>query len=129
MLAADVAISSDNGYLRFCSASMAGPAEGFNDYVFFTGEETNDVVAIDPDNPGIPTVNEDEKQLVRLIYETYLQEKSFQRTSETINAKGYRTKSYTSRRGKLHSSSPWRTTRPSSRPRSSPLKLLRSPRF
>jgi hypothetical protein len=54
VLAADVAISSDSGYLRFCSASMAGPAEGFDDYVFFTGEETNDVVDIDPGQPFSP---------------------------------------------------------------------------
>ncbi len=26
---------------RFCSASMAGPAEGYRDYIFFTGEETD----------------------------------------------------------------------------------------
>jgi hypothetical protein len=51
VLASGVAISSDDGYLRFCSASMAGPAEGFDDYVFFTGEETNDVVDIDPGQP------------------------------------------------------------------------------
>ncbi len=47
----DVAISSDLGYLRFCSASMAGPAEGFDSYVFFTGEESNDVVDVTPGAP------------------------------------------------------------------------------
>jgi hypothetical protein len=46
VLAAEVALSPDDGYLRFCSASMAGPAEGFSDYVFFTGEETNDIVDV-----------------------------------------------------------------------------------
>ena len=56
---------------------------------------------VDPDNPGIPTVNEDEKQLVRLIFETYLKEKSYRRTAEIVNAKGYRSKSYVSRRGKV----------------------------
>jgi hypothetical protein len=54
VLAGDVAISSDDGYLRFCSASMAGPAEGFDDYVFFTGEETDDIVDIDPGQPFSP---------------------------------------------------------------------------
>ncbi len=49
--AASVAISPDLGYLRFCSASMAGPAEGFKDYVFWTGEEANDIV---PRLPGQP---------------------------------------------------------------------------
>ena len=42
ILDASVDLSPDDGYRRFCSASMAGPAEGFADYVFFTGEETND---------------------------------------------------------------------------------------
>lgn len=51
VLAADVALSPDDGYLRFCSASMAGPAEGFSDYVFFTGEESNDVVDVAPGAP------------------------------------------------------------------------------
>ena len=54
VLAAEIAISSDDGYLRFCSASMAGPAEGFDNYVFFTGEESNDVVDIDPGQPFSP---------------------------------------------------------------------------
>lgn len=42
VLAASVAIDPALGFLRFCSASMAGPEEGFSDYVFLTGEETND---------------------------------------------------------------------------------------
>lgn len=46
VIAASVAIGPENGYLRFCSAFMAGPAEGFSTYTFFTGEETNDVVAV-----------------------------------------------------------------------------------
>ncbi len=41
---ASVALSPDEGFLRFCSASMFGPDEGLDDYVFFTGEETNDIV-------------------------------------------------------------------------------------
>jgi hypothetical protein len=45
VLAASVAIGPENGFLRFCSASMAGPREGLSSYVFFTGEETNDVVS------------------------------------------------------------------------------------
>jgi hypothetical protein len=40
---ASVAIPPDAGYKRFCSASMAGPAEGFSSYTFFTGEEANDI--------------------------------------------------------------------------------------
>ena len=48
VLEASVAVSPDLGYLRFCSASMAGPAEGFDDHVFFTGEETDDIVPVAP---------------------------------------------------------------------------------
>lgn len=44
VLDASVAIGPENHFLRFCSASMAGPAEGLSSHVFFTGEETNDVV-------------------------------------------------------------------------------------
>ena len=46
VLAASVAIPPEAGYLRFCSASMAGPDEGFSHYTFFTGEEANDVVDV-----------------------------------------------------------------------------------
>jgi hypothetical protein len=46
VLDADVAISPDLGYLRFCSASMAGPDEGFDNYTFFANEEANDVVVV-----------------------------------------------------------------------------------
>ena len=45
VLDADVALSPDEHFLRFCSASMAGPDQGLDDYVFFTGEEANDTVA------------------------------------------------------------------------------------
>ncbi len=51
VLAGSVALSSDNGFLRFCSAFMAGPAEGFSRYTFFTGEETNDIVDVPPGAP------------------------------------------------------------------------------
>ena len=44
VISADVPLLPEEGFLRFCSASMAGPDEGLDDYVFFTGEETNDVV-------------------------------------------------------------------------------------
>ncbi len=51
VLAADVAVSPDLGYLRFCSASMAGPDQGFSDYVFLTGEEANSIVDVTPGAP------------------------------------------------------------------------------
>jgi hypothetical protein len=43
---ASVAISADLGYLRFCSASLAGPDEGLSTPIFFTGEESNDIVEV-----------------------------------------------------------------------------------
>lgn len=42
----DVALSPDLGFLRFCSAFMAGPEHGFADYTFFVNEETNDIVPV-----------------------------------------------------------------------------------
>ena len=45
VLAASVALPASAGFLRFCSANMAGPEQGLDDYVFFTGEETNDTVS------------------------------------------------------------------------------------
>jgi len=51
VLGAEVAVSPDLGYLRFCSAAMVGPAEGFSTYTFFTGEETNDIVDVPADAP------------------------------------------------------------------------------
>src|SRR4029079_8956908 len=38
----DVAISSDEGFIRFCSNFMAGPEQGFPVYTLFTNEESND---------------------------------------------------------------------------------------
>jgi hypothetical protein len=40
----DVALSPDLGFIRFCSATMIGPAEGFADYTFLVNEESNDVI-------------------------------------------------------------------------------------
>jgi hypothetical protein len=46
VLSAGVAIPPEAGFLRFCSASMAGPAEGFSRYTYFANEEANDVVPV-----------------------------------------------------------------------------------
>jgi hypothetical protein len=46
VLEASVAIGSEAGYIRFCSAFMAGPDEGFSRYTFFTGEESSDVIDV-----------------------------------------------------------------------------------
>ncbi len=42
----DVALSPDLGFIRFCSATMVGPAEGFADYTFLVNEESNDIIDV-----------------------------------------------------------------------------------
>jgi hypothetical protein len=54
VLAASVAISPDDGYLRLCSASLAGAAEGFTRPTFFANEEANDVVDVPAGAPYGP---------------------------------------------------------------------------
>ncbi len=54
VVGASVAIPPTVGYLRFCSASMAGPAEGFSTYTYFANEEANDVVDVPTDAPYGP---------------------------------------------------------------------------
>ena len=56
---------------------------------------------IDPENPGIPLPNAKEKAMLLFMYETYVQEKALRPVARIMNAKGYRTKFYTSRRGKV----------------------------
>lgn len=46
VLDAGVVLPPDAGFLRFCSAFMAGPDEGFSRYTFFVNEETNDIVPV-----------------------------------------------------------------------------------
>ncbi len=41
-----VALPQDVAFHRFCSATMAGPAEGLSSYLYLTGEETNDRVPV-----------------------------------------------------------------------------------
>lgn len=52
-------------------------------------------------NKGILQPNKAEIELVNLIFKIYLETKSFRKTAELLNNKGYRTKSYTSRRGNI----------------------------
>ena len=65
---------------------------------------------IDPSNPGIPTINDQERDLVLLVYKTYLETGSYKRAAETLNQRGYRTKSYVSRRGTAHGGRPFKDT-------------------
>lgn len=43
---ADVALPPSAGFIRFCSAFMAGPEQGFRNYTFFVNEESNDVIDV-----------------------------------------------------------------------------------
>jgi hypothetical protein len=42
----DVALSPDEGFIRFCSSFMAGPEQGFPHYTLLTNEESNDPLAV-----------------------------------------------------------------------------------
>jgi hypothetical protein len=44
----DVALSPDLGFIRFCSAFMAGPEQGFPHYTFLLNEESNDPLPVPP---------------------------------------------------------------------------------
>ena len=46
VLGASVAISPEEGFLRFCSAFMADKDDGFRHPTFFVGEESNDIVDV-----------------------------------------------------------------------------------
>ncbi|MGH2660815.1 MAG: hypothetical protein ACRDHS_14435 [Actinomycetota bacterium] len=54
VLAASVPIPPIAGYLRFCSSTMAGPQEGLDRYLYFTNEESNDVVPVPAGAPYGP---------------------------------------------------------------------------
>ena len=42
----DEVLPPSAGLIRFCSAFMAGPDEGFDNYTFFVNEESNDVIRV-----------------------------------------------------------------------------------
>lgn len=49
VLDASVALAPEEGLIRLCSATMAGPDEGLSRYLFMTGEESNDRIAVPAD--------------------------------------------------------------------------------
>jgi site-specific DNA recombinase len=57
---------------------------------------------LDPDRKGNLIPNDKEVVLVNLAADTYLECGSILETMRTVNGRGYRTKEYTSRRGKAH---------------------------
>lgn len=50
----DVPLPASAGFLRFCSAFMAGPEHGFPHYTFLVNEESNDQVPVPPGAPYGP---------------------------------------------------------------------------
>ena len=42
----DEVLPASAGFIRFCSAFMAGPAEGFSNYTLFLNEESNDIIDV-----------------------------------------------------------------------------------
>ena len=42
------ALPPSAGFIRFCSAFMAGPEHGFPHYTFLVNEESNDVIPVTP---------------------------------------------------------------------------------
>ncbi len=57
---------------------------------------------LDADRKGYLVVNDDEAQIVKTIFATYLELRSIGKTADKVNALGYTTKPYTSRRGRVH---------------------------
>ncbi|MCV0402306.1 MAG: PhoX family protein [Chloroflexi bacterium] len=43
---ASVPLGPEEGFIRFCSAFMAGPQHGFDNYTFLLNEESNDVIPV-----------------------------------------------------------------------------------
>ena len=50
----DVPLSPSLGFIRFCSAFMAGPKHGFPHYTFLVNEESNDPLPVPPGAPYGP---------------------------------------------------------------------------
>jgi hypothetical protein len=46
---ASVPLGPEEGFIRFCSAFMAGPEHGFGTYTFLLNEESNDVIPVPAD--------------------------------------------------------------------------------
>jgi hypothetical protein len=46
IVGASVPLGPEEGFIRFCSAFMAGPEHGFSDYTFLVNEESNDIIPV-----------------------------------------------------------------------------------
>jgi hypothetical protein len=54
VLSGKIVIDERLGFIRFCSATMAGPEEGLDRYIFFTNEESSDVIDVPAHAPYGP---------------------------------------------------------------------------
>jgi hypothetical protein len=54
VLEASVALPDSAGFQRFCSSTMAGPAEGLDSYLYLTGEEAPDALEVPAGAPYGP---------------------------------------------------------------------------
>lgn len=62
---------------------------------------------LDQERKGYLVPNDQESTLVNLAFDTYLELGSIKETAESLNSRGCRSKSFTSRRGKVHQGSPF----------------------
>ena len=62
---------------------------------------------IDPENKGVLIPSALESQIVRFLFETYLETGSVREAARRANARGWRTKSFKSRRGRSHVGEPF----------------------
>jgi DNA invertase Pin-like site-specific DNA recombinase len=61
---------------------------------------------IDPQTHKL-VVNTEEAAIVHDVFATFLEMRSVTKVMHTLNAKGYRTKTFTSRRGRIYEGNPW----------------------
>jgi Bacterial protein of unknown function (DUF839) len=54
VLAGSVPLPDSAGFQRFCSSTMAGPADGLSSYLYLTGEEAPDALPVPPGAPYGP---------------------------------------------------------------------------
>jgi hypothetical protein len=54
VLAGTVPVPDSAGFQRFCSSTMAGPADGLSSYLYLTGEEAPDALPVPPGAPYGP---------------------------------------------------------------------------
>jgi len=62
---------------------------------------------LDADNHGHLAINSEEAKVVRFMFKEYLKKQSINAVVKSCNQRGYRTKSYTSRRGRKHVGKPF----------------------